>query len=224
MSALTTIPDFFFQFPAHPAPSVRKLGYNTPREGPVKPAEEQITELLHEAAGGNREAFDRLYELVFPELLAKAAARMRRETPGQSIGASDLAMEAFLRAADQRAPAKNRRQFYGMFEIMMKRVLLDRIRKKLAEANGGGWRRVTLHPNLSMPRQEAEKLLAVQQCLERLEQDNPRQGKIVELRFYCGLSNTDIAEYLGISLSTVEADWRFAKAWLRMELEDRRWP
>ncbi len=224
MSALTTVPDGFFRFPAHPVSPVRKLGYNMARKDPVEPAEGQITELLREAAGGNREAFNRLYELVFPALLAKAAARMRREKPGQSISANDLLDEAFMRIANQRVVAKNRKQFYGIFGIMMRRVLLDRIRKKLAEPNGGGWRRVTLDPNFSLPRQEAEKLLAVHQCLERLEKDNPRQGKIVELRFFGGFSEKEIAEYLEISPSTVEADWRFAKAWLRMELEDRRWP
>jgi RNA polymerase sigma factor (TIGR02999 family) len=100
----------------------------------------------------------------------------------------------------------------------MRRVLVDHWKKKQAAKGGGGLQRVPLDETLLLSEQDEEKLYAVHQCLERLEQVRPRPAKIVEHRFFGGLENKEIAELMGISLSTVEADWRFARAWLHQEI------
>lgn len=194
--------------------------YNTPSEGrTLEPLHGEVTELLRQAASGSEEARNRLYGLILPELCRIASAKLRRERPGHSLSTTDLVHEAFLRFADQKTLQKNRAQLYGVFAMMMRRVLIDRTKKKVSARQGGGWRRVTLHSNLSLPWKQAEQMLGIHECLEKLEKENPRQGKIVELRFFGGLSNVEIADALGISLSTVEAEWRFARAWLRIELQ-----
>lgn len=181
----------------------------------------EVTQLLREAANGSEGAQDRLFRLVFPRLRKLAAGKMRRERPGHSLSPTALVAEAFLRLANQQTlPAKNSAQFFGTFAITMRRVLVDHARKKASEKNGGGWERIPLDPSLCLPQKQAEELLAIHGCLEKLDRENPRQAKIVELRFFGGLSNPEVAQDMGISLSTVEADWRFARAWLRLELED----
>ncbi|HTS64154.1 MAG TPA: ECF-type sigma factor [Candidatus Acidoferrales bacterium] len=188
----------------------------------MEPPEGEITKLLRLAAEGSQEARENLFQLVLPRFLSIAAARLRREKPGYSLTSRDLAHEAFLRLDGQKAHQKNRAHLYAMFGKMIRRVLIDRAKSKGAQKNGGDWQRVSFHSNLSLPPHREEEVLAIHECLEKLEKDNARQGRIVELRFFGGLSNEEIAEQLGVSLSTVESDWRFARAWLRMELEGRR--
>ncbi len=196
-------------------------GYDTPTEGiALKPPAGEVTELLRQAASGSEQAKDRLFELILPELCRIASARLRRERSGHSLGTTDLVLEAYLRLSRQQTfPAENRAQFLATFAMAMRRVLIDHAKKKISRRHGGDWQRVSLHPNLSLPGEQVESILAIHGCLERLEKENPRQGRIVELRFFGGLSNPEIAAVLDISLSTVEADWRFARAWLRVELE-----
>jgi RNA polymerase sigma-70 factor, ECF subfamily len=186
----------------------------------VEPQAGEVTQLLQQATSGNKDAQDRLFQFVFPRLRRLAANKMRREKPGHTLNATALVAEALLRVANQRAfPAENSAQFFATFALTMRRVLVDHARRKKSERNGGGWERIPLEPSLSLPQKQAEILLAVHLCLEKLEQEYPRHAKVVELRFFGGMSNSEIAKLLGISLSTVEADWRFARAWLRLELE-----
>jgi RNA polymerase sigma factor (TIGR02999 family) len=183
--------------------------------------EPDVTDLLRQAAGGSTDAQDRLFHLLVPALRRMAAARMAREQPGHTLSPTALVNEAFLRLAKQQTvPAENVSQLLGVFGITMRRVLVDHWKKKHAAKGGGGWERVPFDDAFSMSRELEEQLLAVHTCLERLEQEKPRQAKIVELRFFAGLSNPEIAAQLGVGLSTVEADWRFARAWLRYELKD----
>ena len=219
MSALTLVSNALGAKRKQRLPPVSAEVYNTRSEGrSLEPPDGEITELLRQAANGSEEARNRLYELILPELRKRASAKLRRERRGHSLSTMDLVNEAFLRYADQKKLQENKEQLYRVFGMMMRRVLVDRVKKKLSERRGGGRQRVTLHPNLSLPWKQAEQMLAVHDCLERLEKDYPRPGKIVELRFFGGLSNPEIAEVLGICLFTVEADWRFARAWLRIEL------
>ena len=221
---MNALPDVTATLGAVPAASAGNgVEYNIrTKEGHLPLPEGEVTELLRLAAEGSQEARDKLFQLVFPRLLHMAAARLRSERPGDSFTSRDLVNEAYLRLAEQNTLQKNRANFLAVFALMIRRVLIDRARKKAAEENGGGWRRESLHSNLSLPPRQVELVLAIHECLERLEKDNPRQGKIVELRFFGGMSNPEIAEHLGVCLSTVESDWRFARAWLRMELEGRK--
>jgi RNA polymerase sigma factor (TIGR02999 family) len=146
---------------------------------------------------------------------------MARERPGHTLSPTALVNEAFLRLSRQdNVPSKNVPQLLGVFGITMRRVLVDHWKKKQAAKSGGGGDRVEFDELFALPKKAEEQLLAVHSCLERLERNKPRQAKVVELRFFAGLSNPEIAAELSISLSTVEADWRFARAWLRAELED----
>ena len=182
-----------------------------------------LTPLLRQAADGDAGAQDLLLHLLVPRLRIIAAAQMARERPGHTLSPTALVNEAFLRLARQdMLPDKNVEQFLAIFATTMRRVLVDRWKKKNAAKHGGGWIREPLDDLFPGPEHAEEEALAVHECLERLEREQPRQAKLVELRFFGGLSNAEIAEHLGVSLSTVEADWRFAKAWLRLELEHRR--
>jgi RNA polymerase sigma factor (TIGR02999 family) len=180
----------------------------------------ELTRLLHDAAGGAEAAQDRLFRYVFPHLRKLAASKMRRERDGHSLSPTALVAEAFLRLADQQPlSAANSGQFFGIFALTMRRVLVDHARGKTSAKHGGGWEHVPLDPSLCLPHKLAEDLLAIHLGLEKLERESPRQAKVVELRFFGGLSNPEIAAFLDVALSTVEADWRFARAWLRLELD-----
>jgi RNA polymerase sigma factor (TIGR02999 family) len=187
----------------------------------VESTDGEVADLLRLAAAGSADAQDRLFQLLLPRLRQMAAARIAREKPGHTLSPTGLVNEAFLRLARQQLPAENMAQFLGVFGMTMRRVLVDHWKKKNAGKAGRGWERVSFDRVLSLPNKEEGELLAVHACLEKLERERPRQAKVVELRFFGGLSNREVAVQLGISLSTVEADWRFARAWLRSELEDR---
>ena len=189
----------------------------------VEPTGSDLTPLLRRAADGDAEAQDLLLRLLVPRLRVMAAAQMARERPGHTLSPTALVNEAFLRLARQETlPDENVDQFIAIFATTMRRVLVDRWKKKNAAKNGGGWIREPLDDLFPGPERAEEQALAVHECLERLERQRPRQAKLVELRFFGGLSNAEIAEHLDVSLSTVEADWRFARAWLRLELENHR--
>jgi RNA polymerase sigma factor (TIGR02999 family) len=188
----------------------------------VEPTGTDLTALLRQAASGSTDAQNLLFQLLIPRLREMAAAQMAREKPGHTLSPTGLVNEAFLRLARQDSfPDKNVAQLLAILATTMRRVLLDRWKKKNAAKHGGGWVREPFDELLSATRKQEEEALAVHMCLERLESERPRQAKVVELRFFGGLSNPEIATHLDISLSTVEADWRFARAWLRLELENR---
>lgn len=195
-----------------------------PSEGvAVEPTATDLTPLLRQAADGDAGAQDLLLHLLVPRLRVIAAAQMARERREHTLSPTALVNEAFLRLARQdMLPDKNVEQFLAIFATTMRRVLVDHWKKKNAAKHGGGWIREPLDDLFPGPDHAEEEALAVHECLERLEREQPRQAKLVELRFFGGLSNAEIADHLGVSLSTVEADWRFAKAWLRLELEHRR--
>lgn len=185
----------------------------------MEPPDGEVTKLLRQTAEGSEEARNRLFELILPQLCKIASARLRRERGAHSLNTNDLVHETFVRLAGQNTMQNNSAQLYGVFAVMVRRVLTDRARRKNSEKGGGGWQRVTLYPNLSLPWKQVEEMLSIHECLQRLEQEYPRAARIVELRFFGSFSNPEIAELLGIGLSTVEADWRFARAWMRIELE-----
>jgi RNA polymerase sigma factor (TIGR02999 family) len=186
------------------------------RRADVKPDDRELTQLLRKVADGDRAAEDRLFQFVLPELRRLASRKLRGEKPGHTYRTSDLVLEAYLRLDRQeKFPSENLAQFRNIIARMMRRILIDHAKAKKSERNGGGMMRVPMDASLNIPEQSAEQILAVHEALEKLQQENSRQAKIVELRFFGGLSNEEVAESLGVSLSTVEADWRWAKARLR---------
>jgi RNA polymerase sigma-70 factor, ECF subfamily len=188
-------------------------------------APSQVTVLLAEMRSGRKDALDRLIPLLYGELRRLAARYMRDERAGHTLQPTALVHEAFLRLAGQdRANWQNRAQFMGIAGQLMRRILVDHARKRHA-AKRGGSTMVTLNEtnvkqwaNVSLP----EEILAVDEALARLEEVDAQQSRVVELRYFGGLSAAETAEAMGVSQRTVEREWAMAKAWLLAELSERR--
>jgi RNA polymerase sigma factor (TIGR02999 family) len=186
-----------------------------PRE--ISPSE--ITGLLINWCDGDQSALDRLLPLVEHELHRIARRHMRRESPGHTFQTADLVHEAFLKLIDQRRVRwQNRAQFFGVAARIMRRILLNHARDQNRIKRGGGAVRVSLSEAEVMSADESVELLALEEALTRLELLDPRKCRVVELRFYGGLSVEETAEVLKISAPTVMRDWKMAQAWLSREL------
>jgi RNA polymerase sigma factor (TIGR02999 family) len=181
-------------------------------------ASDEITQLLTEINNGNRDAEARLMPLVYAELRRLAAHYIRQERPGHSMQATALVHEAYLRLVDQRGDWKSRAHFFGVAAQMMRRILVDHARAKIAEKRGGGREKVSLDEALVFSEQPSVEILALDEALTRLEEWDPRQSRIVELMFFGGLNEEETADVVGVSTRTVKRDWSMAKAWLYKEL------
>ncbi len=179
-----------------------------------------VTELLLAWSGGDTGALERLMPLVEAELHRLARAYMGRERREHTLQATALVNEAFLRLTDaQRVRWQDRAHFLGIAARLMRRVLVDHARSRAYRKRGGGAHRVTLHEALVVSPDPACDVLALDRALEALAAVDLRKSKIIELRFFGGLSVEETAEVLGVSPDTVKRDWRLAKLWLRRELE-----
>jgi RNA polymerase sigma factor (TIGR02999 family) len=181
----------------------------------------EITQVLNAIASGDVAARERLLPLVYGELRALAAAKMARELPGQTLQATALVHEAWLRLAGPDAPQiwQNRGHFFGAAAEAMRRILVDRARKKSRERHGGRCERVDLeHVNLATEDPD-DTVLAVHEALETLAGHSAQKAEIVKLRYFTGLEMPEIAESLGLSLSTVERHWSYARSWLYREIK-----
>jgi RNA polymerase sigma factor (TIGR02999 family) len=179
-----------------------------------------ITSLLIAWGAGDRGALDQLVPLVYEDLRRLAVGHMARETPGHALQPTALVHEAYVRLVDQRrVQFRNRAHFFGVAAGLMRRILVDHARRRRAEKRGGAAERVTLTDH-SMPvvEQEAVDVLALHASLERLAVFDPQQARIVELRYFGGLTIEEAAEVVGISSATVVREWTIAKAWLRADL------
>jgi RNA polymerase sigma factor (TIGR02999 family) len=178
-----------------------------------------VTVLLLELTRGNQEAASKLMPLVYNELRRLARGYMRRERPDHTLQATALVHEAYLKLVKQHSVDwQGRSHFFGIAAQSMRRILIDHARGHLREKRGGAQEVLPLDEALVFsPRQSAE-LVRLDEALERLAKLDPRQSKIVELRFFGGLSVEETAGFLGISPKTVKRDWSMAKAWLRSEL------
>jgi RNA polymerase sigma factor (TIGR02999 family) len=183
------------------------------------PAPDKVTLLLRQAASGNRKALDEITPLVYNELRRRAHARMLNERPGHTLQATALAHEVFLRLVDQeRAEWLDRAHFFAIASQAMRRILVDHARKKRAAKRGGGGTRVTFNEELPTPVGKDVDVEKLHDALEELAELDPRQSRVVELRFFGGLTEEEIAEILQVSIGTVKRDWRTARAWLSHEL------
>ena len=183
-----------------------------------------VTQMLRDWRAGDAGAGERLLPIVYAELHRRAAAAMRREDDGHTLQATALVHEAYMRLVDQRgADWQNRSQFYGIAAQMMRRVLIDHAREHLAAKRGGGAKRVTLSGvDAVADSDEAVEVLALHDALEKLATLDERQAKVVELRYFGGLSVEEAAEALDISPATVKREWATARAWLKRELAASR--
>jgi RNA polymerase sigma factor (TIGR02999 family) len=177
-----------------------------------------VTRLLHEAAGGQADSLERLLPLVYQELRALAASRLRRERSHHTLQPTALVHEAYLRLIDQQAPFQNRSHFFAIAAQAMRRVVIDYARAEQAAKRGARPARVTLDDAMALTEGEQVDVLALDQALGRLEAIDPRAARIIELRFFAGLDVDEAGEAIGVSPATIKREWSTAKAWLRREL------
>jgi RNA polymerase sigma-70 factor (ECF subfamily) len=177
----------------------------------------EVTRLLDQLRVGKQEAADQLVPLVYDELRRMATAYMQRERPGHTLQATALVHEAYMRLASD-APPQNRAHFFAIAAHTMRQVLLDYARRHNAGKRGAGARKVDLDAELLVGHDALEDVIAIDEALERLAQIDPRQSRLVELRFFTGLDVEEAAEVMGISPTTIKREWRSAKAWMQREL------
>jgi len=179
----------------------------------------QVTQLLQEWSEGDENALARLMPLVHDELHRLAHQHMRRESAGHVLQTSALINEAYLRLVDQpQIRWQGRSHFFGIAARLMRRILVDDARKRNAAKRGGSFIQVPLDEANTVVQEQAANVAALDDALQRLEAIDERQGKIVELRFFGGLSIEETAEILKVSPGTVMRDWTFARAWLRNKM------
>lgn len=185
----------------------------------MPPASQNVTDLLINWGKGDREALDQLVPLVYEELRRQAARYLRRERVGHTLQTTALIHEAYLRLVDQRNVRwQNRAQFFGIAAKLMRRILVDHARTKKRAKRGGSDVRVSFtEAKISEKVQELD-VVALDEALDRLAEIDERQSKIVELRFFSGLTVEETGEVLAISPATVKRDWSLAKAWLYREI------
>jgi RNA polymerase sigma factor (TIGR02999 family) len=181
----------------------------------------EATILLNAVEQGEPQAADRLLELVYEELRRLAASKMARETPGQTLQPTELVHEAWLRLVGTKNPKfENRNHFFSAAAEAMRRVLIDRARRKLTQRHGGGVVRVDLDgQDLAAPDID-EQLLAVHEVLDKFAKDHPVQAEVVKLRYFVGMTNEETAQVLGISVSSVNNYWMFSRTWILHEIKN----
>ena len=180
-----------------------------------------VTQILSKIAAGDQLASRELLPLVYDELRKLAAARMAQENPGQTLQATALVHEAYVRLVDNCKPQvwESRGHFFAAAAEAMRRILVENARRKARPKHGGGMDRVTLSDaQLESNAFGNIDLLALNDALDKLAAKDPRKAELVKLRFFAGLSCKQVAQVLGISESTTHLDWAYAKTWLRVEI------
>lgn len=186
-----------------------------------QPASQEITRLLLSWGNGNKAALDELMPLVYEELRRLAKHYMRGQKEGHTLQATALVNEAYLRLVDSsRVQWQNRAHFFAISAQLMRRILVDFARTKNSLKRGGEQIKVTLDERIAVPFERGTDLVALDEALENLAKFSPRQSQIVELRYFGGLTEEEIAEALNVSTRTVRRDWSVARAWLYRELND----
>jgi RNA polymerase sigma factor (TIGR02999 family) len=185
-------------------------------KGPSSP----VTELLVRWRGGDREALDALMPLVYNELRRIAGHYLRNERPGHTLQSTALVNEAYVRLVAQDFPQwQNRAHFFAVAAQLMRQILVDHARNRRAAKRGGGVRKLALEDAEENPFPLDVDVIALDDALKTLATMDEQQSRVVELKFFAGLSIDDTAEVLGVSSSTVKRDWITARAWLYRELD-----
>jgi RNA polymerase sigma factor (TIGR02999 family) len=179
-----------------------------------------VSQILNAIEAGDLEAAGRLFPLVYDELRRMAAGHMAQESPGQTLEATALVHEAYLRLVDPPNQQRfaNRRHFFGAAAEAMRRILVDRARARKSSKRGGGRQRLDLNEQDVAAPERSEELLALDAALDRLAVAEPEAAELVRLRYFAGRTMTEAAELLGLSLRSAHRLWAYARAWLLEEL------
>jgi RNA polymerase sigma factor (TIGR02999 family) len=181
----------------------------------------EITQLLAEWSNGNQTVLDKLYPLVYDELHQMAQRYMNRERQGHTLQTTALINEAYVRLVDQKQVHwQNRAHFFAISAKIMRRILIDHARRHDYAKRGGGAQKISLDEIAVMAVEPAASVLLLDEALNRLGEIDPRRSQVVELRYFGGLNNEEIAGVLKISENTVTRDWNMARAWLYQELKE----
>lgn len=184
----------------------------------------EATRILHAIEQGDPHAAEQLLPLVYEELRKLAAAKLAHEKPGQTLQATALVHEAYVRLVDRSAQQRwgGSRHFFAAAAEAMRRILIERARRKRSLKGGGDHQRVELDAiEASVLPMACDDLLGLDDALRKLEQKDVRKAQLVKLRFFAGLNVARAAEVLGVSVSTAENDWTYARSWLRLEMQGR---
>ena len=183
------------------------------------PTRLEVTQLLIDWSKGSQDAFKQLYPLVYEELRRLAHRYMTKERRGHTLQTTAVVHEAYLRLIDQKhVQWQNRAHFFAIASQMMRRILITHAQSHAYAKRGGGALKVSLDEAAVLSQERASDLIALDEALKGLTAIDPRRSQVVELRFFGGLSNEEIAEVLNISTNTVTRDWSVAKAWLHREM------
>ena len=181
-----------------------------------------VTDLLLDLGRGDQDALNKLMPLVYDELRRLASRHLRHERPGHTLQTTALVHEAYLKLVGQKnANWQNRVQFFAASAQVMRHILVDHARGRRASKRGGGYCRLSLDEAALPPEEKDADLLTLNEALESLAAMDPRQGRVVELRVFGGLTVEETAEALGVSPRTVKEEWRMAKAWLHRQIRNR---
>ena len=185
----------------------------------TSPSPDEVTQLLLDWSGGNKEAIDKLMPLVYEELRRLAHHFMGRERPGHTLQTTAIVNEAYLQLIDQRnVQWHNRAHFFGIASHLMRRILAGYARSRQSAKRGGGAHQVSLDEAMIVSEERMAEMVALDDALTALAKFDERKSQIVEMRFFGGMSIEETAAVLGVSPGTVLRDWTLAKAWLRREI------
>jgi RNA polymerase sigma factor (TIGR02999 family) len=196
----------------------------------------EVTRILSAIEQGDPQAAAQLLPLVYDELRKLAAQKLAQEKPGQTLQPTALVHEAYIRLVtppksasceeqdQEKLPWTGRGHFFAAAAEAMRRILIEQARRKRRDKHGGGLRRLDLDEGLAAPQATADKMLALDEALSRLEQADPAAAKLVKLRYFAGLTMPQAAEVLGVSLRTAERNWTYARSWLHRELSETDQP
>jgi RNA polymerase sigma factor (TIGR02999 family) len=182
----------------------------------------EITKLLQGCQGGDRAALDALVPVVYEELRRLARYELRKERPGHTLQSTALVHEAYFRLVGQDLPQwESRTHFFAIAAQLMRQILVDYARRRRASKRGSGACMLLLDDAVALPQGKDIDVIAVDDALKALAEVDPRQSRVVELRFFAGLSLEEISEVMGIATATVQRDWTAARAWLHREISRR---
>ena len=184
--------------------------------------DDNVTRLLIELSNGDQAAVDLLLPVIYDELRKLAANYLRRERPDHTLQPTALVHEAYLRLVDQtRVNWQNRAHFFGVAAQIMRRLLVDHARKHNAEKRGQDFQKLSLDENIDRAVERSSELIALDDALKALAEFDEQKARLVELRYFGGLSIEETADVLGVTPTTIKRHWRFAKAWLHGEMQKK---